>query len=80
LEAVKTLLKLKVSPKISFFNLKKLSLKFSINLKKMKFEKRAPSSTAEFHQLSETFIKKFLSFILKKKTHPKLRYMEGNFN
>jgi len=60
--------------------MKKLSLKFVHKLKKLKFEKSAPSSTAEFHQISETFIKFLFSFILKKKSHPQLRYMEGYFN
>jgi hypothetical protein len=77
---VETLLKLKVSPKKGFFNMKKLNFNFVHKFKKMKLEKMAPSSTAEFHQLSETFIKKMFPFILKKKTHPQLRCLEGNFN
>jgi len=62
-----------------FFNTKKLNLRLAHKFRKAKFEKRATSSTAEFHHISETFNQKLVPIILKKKTHPQLRYPEATF-
>jgi len=58
---VETLLKLKVSPKMSFFNMKKLNLNFVHKFKKMKLEKialphcRISSTFRNFHQKNVSF-------------------------